>query len=115
MAASITFPLTAGSELFGLNNDEGRPVYVYENNERTEKPRTDEAGRPLYRFKALLKYSGDAAEEVSLFVPTQAPLGVMKPVRLEPSASLSIRPANEYGLALTVTGVIAGSGDSNKG
>lgn len=105
MASTMTFPLTAGTEILGLNADEGRPVMEYQDGKRTDNQRRDATGRPLFRHKALIRYSADAAEEVVLVIDSAAPLGVLKPVKLDPAtASLTVRPEDAFNLALTVTG-----------
>lgn len=60
MASTMSFPLTAGTEVLGLNGDEGRPVMLYQDGKRTEDQRRDAAGRPVFRHKALIRYSGSA-------------------------------------------------------
>lgn len=101
----MSFPLTAGTEVLGLNGDEGRPVMEYQDGKRTDNQRRDAAGRPLFRYKALIRYSADAAEEVALVIDSAAPLGVLKPVKLDPAtATLTVRPQDAYTLAVSVTG-----------
>lgn len=105
MASTMSFPLTAGTEVLGLNGDEGRPVFEYVDGKRTDNQRRDALGSPVFRHKALIRYTADAAEEVALVIDSAAPLGVLKPVKLDPAtATLTVRPEDAYNLALTVTG-----------
>ena len=105
MASTMSFPLTAGTEVLGLNGDEGRPVFEYVDGKRTDNQRRDALGRPVFRHKALIRYTADAAEEVALVIDSAAPLGVLKPVKLDPAtATLTVRPEDASNRALTVTG-----------
>lgn len=62
MASTMSFPLTAGTEVLGLNGDEGRPVFEYIDGKRTDNQRRDALGRPVFRHKALIRYTADAAD-----------------------------------------------------
>ncbi|MEV8251354.1 hypothetical protein AB0O87_10590 [Microbacterium sp. NPDC076768] len=79
-------------------------MFEYVDGKRTDNQRRDAAGRPVFRHKALIRYTADAAEEVALVIDSAAPLGVLKPVKLDPArATLTVRPEDAYNLALTVS------------
>lgn len=50
--SSLTVPLSDGR--FMPDSSEARAVFVYEDGRRTDKPRTDAKGRPLYAMNGVL-------------------------------------------------------------
>ncbi|MGO3833235.1 MAG: hypothetical protein ACTJGT_04650 [Microbacteriaceae bacterium] len=106
MASSITLPLMPNAELLALNNDAPRAVFEYVDGKRSDTQRVHPVtGRKLYRVRALLKLTAVNAEEVSVLLDSDAPLGgALRPVKFDPAtAQLSIRPEDAFNLALTLT------------
>lgn len=101
-------PKQLGLEIFGMTGEEGRPVWEYENGERTETQRTNEAGKPLFRHPALLRVPGERPFESSILVDQEIGLGEFVPIQLTAESSVSIRGVRgEYGgLELSVTGSV---------
>lgn len=111
MASNLTIALSGmpGAEVLALNNDAPRGVFEYVDGKRTETPRLHPVtNRKLYRARALLKITADEAEEVSLLIDSDAPLGgALRPVRVDQStATLSIRPEDSFNLALSLTATL---------
>lgn len=105
MASSITVPLLPGAEVLALNADTPRAQYEYVDGKRTETPKLHPvSGRKAYRVRALLKLSVDVAEEITLVIDDDVPLGgALRPVRIDTStATLSIRPEDSFNLIFTV-------------
>lgn len=110
MANNIAIPMDAlkGTSLLSLDAGAPRQVFLYEDQKRTDKPRLSEVtGRPLFRFKALLKLSVTTAEEVSLLLDSDAPLPLLQEIPLDFGRSvLGVRPEDAYSLVLTITGTL---------
>ncbi|MEZ3160455.1 hypothetical protein AB1K54_07880 [Microbacterium sp. BWT-B31] len=110
MANNLAIPMDAlkGTSLLSLSAEPPRQVFLYEDKKRTDKPRLSEVtGRPLFRFKGLLKLSATTAEEVSLLLDSDAPLPLLQEIPLDFGRSvLGVRPEDEFSLILTVTGTL---------
>lgn len=108
MASSITLPLTPEVKILGLSSEAGRAVFVYADGKRTDEQQKDERGRPVFRHKVLIQLSADGdAEEAAAVLDSETPLGVLTPVVLDSTARVTVRPADQYSLALRVSGSLA--------
>ena len=110
MASNLTLPGDAlkSMSLLSISAEAPRPVFEYVNGARSDKQRLSEVtGRPLFRFKALLKLSATTAEEVSLLLDSDSPLPLLQEIPLDFGRSvLGVRPEDQFGLVLTITGTL---------
>lgn len=109
MAISTLTQLVDGEmQIFGQEGKREAPgVFEYADGKRTDNPRRDGQGRPLFRHSANARVGAEQAGEVTLLLPTSEPLGVFQSVQLAPGAEMTIRPNDAFSLAITIVGELA--------
>jgi len=107
-SSSITFSLPQDVRVLGLSAEPGRAVFIYENGSRTDQQRRSESGRPLFKHKVLVQLAPTSdAEEAALLLDSEDPLGVLTQLALDSATKITVRPADQYALALSISGSLA--------
>lgn len=72
MANSITLPAPAEAVRLVPAGSEPRALFLYVDGKRTDTPRTNSAGQPLYGFDALVEFDGTSLGNVRILSPIEA-------------------------------------------
>lgn len=104
-------PKALGLDVFGMTIEPGRAMYEYVDGARTDNPRVNDAGKPLFRHPALLRVAGQRPFESSIVLDQEEGLGEFAQVVMTADSLVTIRGArSEYGgLEFSVSGSIAKS------
>ena len=106
---TLSLNLPANARILGQSSEQGKPVFEYKDGKRTDAPRLHPlTNRPLFRHSVSAKLSDTQAGECVLLLDSEAPVGVHEDVKLAPGAVVSVRPEDQFSLALTIVGSLAG-------